>query len=313
VSTSTAATPSRRTTSSARPTQPARRTLRHRLADRGIDRTLLLLLPALAFVIALFIYPFAYGLQLSFSPDEGGFWGSYHTFFSDPYMRSTIWKTLGLGLPAALVNVLASVPIAYLMRGKVRGKRTLTTLLVVPITLGTVLTAQGLIMYAGPAGWLNKLLTALHITDDPLPLVHNWTGVFLSLVITGFPFAFLLTLSYLSGIDPSLEKAAATLGAGPMQRFRRITMPLLAPGLAITFTLSFVLAFSVFPSAQLVGKPAGDTRVLSIAAYDAAFQKFDYSLGCAIAIVMAVVMLVVIGLVMVWRATLYRGSTGGKG
>ncbi|HET6165510.1 MAG TPA: hypothetical protein VFE07_01670, partial [Marmoricola sp.] len=196
MSTSTAATPSPRATAPARSTHPARRTLRHRLADRGVDRTLLLLLPALAFVIALFIYPFAYGLQLSFSPDHGGTWGSYHTFFSDPYMRSTIWKTLGLGLPAALVNVLASVPIAYLMRGKVRGKRTLTTLLVVPITLGTVLTAQGLIMYAGPAGWLNKLLTALHITDDPLPLVHNWTGVFLSLVITGFPFAFLLTLSY---------------------------------------------------------------------------------------------------------------------
>ena len=52
-----------------------------------------------------------------------------------------------------------------------------------------------------------------------------------SLVITGFPFAFLLVLSYLSGIDPTLERAAATLGAGWAQRFRRITLPLLAPGL----------------------------------------------------------------------------------
>jgi putative spermidine/putrescine transport system permease protein len=313
VSVSTTATPAPGSVRPAQRAEGGRRTVRHRLADRGVDRTLLLLVPALAFVIALFIYPFAYGLQLSFSPAEGDALQSYRTFFTDPYMRDTIWKTLGLGLPAALLNVLASVPIAYLMRGKVRGKRTITTLLVVPITLGTVLTAQGLIMYAGPAGWLNKVFTALHITDQPLPLVHNWTGVFLSLVITGFPFAFLLTLSYLSGIDPSLESAAATLGAGPMQRFRRITLPLLAPGLAITFTLSFVLAFSVFPSAQLVGKPTGETRVLSIAAYDAAFQKFDYSLGCAIAIIMAVVMLIVIGLVMVWRATLYRGSTGGKG
>ncbi len=53
-----------------------------------------------------------------------------------------------------------------------------------------------------------------------------------SLIITGFPFAFLLTLSYLSGIDPTLEQAAATLGASKRQRFRTITMPLLAPGLA---------------------------------------------------------------------------------
>lgn len=291
-----------------------RRTFRHRLADRGVDRTLWLVLPAAAFVVVLFIYPFIYGLQLSFDPAQGGGpFANYQKFFSDPYLRDTIWKTLRLGLPAALFNVLASVPVAYAMRGRVRGKRTITTMLVVPITLGTVLTAQGLIMYAGPRGWLNKVLTGLHIVDSPVTLVHNWIGVFLSLVITGFPFAFLLTLSYLSGIDPALEKAAATLGAGPWQRFRQITLPLLAPGLAITFTLSFVLAFSVFPSAQMVGKPSGSTRVISIAAYDAAFQQFDYSMGSTIAMIMAVIMLIVIGLVMVWRATLYRGSTGGKG
>ena len=45
-------------------------------------------------------------------------------------------------------------------------------------------------------------------------LLHNYWGVFLSLVITGFPFTFLLTLSYVTGIDPALEQAAATLGAG---------------------------------------------------------------------------------------------------
>lgn len=287
---------------------------RHRLADRGIDRSLWLLLPGVVFVIALFLYPFLYGLQLSFQPAQGGgALANYQKFFTDPYLRNTIWTTLGLGLSAALFNVLASIPIAYLMRGKVRGKRMLTTILVVPITLGTVLTAQGLIMYAGPKGWLNKVLMGAGIIDSPLTLIHNWIGVFLSLVITGFPFAFLLTLSYISGIDPSLDKAAATLGAGPMQRFRWVTMPLLAPGLAITFTLAFVLAFSVFPSANLVGDPAGSTRVISIAAYDAAFRHFDYAMGCTISIIMAVIMLIVIGLVMVWRATLYRGSTGGKG
>lgn len=288
--------------------------LRHRLAERGVDRTLWLLLPAVVFVVALFIYPFLYGLQLSFQPMKGGgALANYKEFFGDAYLRRTIWTTLGLGLPAAVLNVAVSVPIAYVMRGKVRGKRTLTTLLVVPITLGTVLTAQGIIMYAGPKGWLNQALMGLSIIDHPLTLIHNWTGVFLSLIITGFPFAFLLTLSYLSGIDPSLDRAAATLGAGPWQRFRTITLPLLAPGLMITFMLSFVLAFSVFPSAQLVGDPAGSTRVISIAAYEAAFQKFDYSMGSTIAMIMAVVMLIVIGVVMAWRTTFYRGATGGKG
>jgi putative spermidine/putrescine transport system permease protein len=148
---------------------------------------------------------------------------------------------------------------------------------------------------------------------DSLPLLHNYWGVFLSLVITGFPFAFLLISAYLSGIDPVLEKAASTLGAGGWQRFRHVTFPLLAPGVAITFCLSFVLAFSVFPSAQLVGNPAGSTHVISIAAYHAALEQYDYPLGSAIAMVMAAVMLVIIGIVLLWRNTLYKGASGGKG
>ncbi len=297
--------------------------LRHRLADRGIDRVLLLLVPGVIFLGLLFVYPFLYGLQLSFAPQINGgqalannYQGplaNYAYFFGDSYQRDTIWTTLVIGLPAALVNVLASVPIAYRMRGKFRFKRTLTTLLVVPIALGTVLTADGLIQYLGPAGWLNKVLVDFHIINEPLTLVHNYWGVFFSLVITGFPFAFLLVLSYLSGIDPNLERAASVMGAGWWERFRRITLPLLVPGLAITFCMSFVLAFSVFPSANLVGDPSGTTRVISIAAYHAAFEQFDYSLGSAISMIMGAVMLLIIAIVLGWRSTMFRGPAGGKG
>jgi putative spermidine/putrescine transport system permease protein len=286
---------------------------RHRWAERGVDKQLLLLAPAVLFVVLLFLYPFLYGLQLSFAPEEGGPLASYRAFFSDPYQRGTIGITLALSLPAALLNVLASVPIAYRMRGRFRGKRLLTIVLVVPITLGTVLTAQGLLNFLGPAGWFNRALAGLGLVDEPVRLVQNYWGVFFSLVITGFPFAFLLIQSYLSGIDPSLERAAATLGADWKQRFRHITLPLLAPGLATTFCLAFVLAFSVFPSAILVGNPAGETRVLAIAAYQAAYEQYDYSLASAIAMVMGAVELVVIAVVLLWRSRLYTGSTGGKG
>jgi putative spermidine/putrescine transport system permease protein len=290
-----------------------RASLRHRLAERGVDGRLLLLLPAVLFTVLLFLYPFLYGLGLSFRPDRGGWLDSYRQFFSDAYQRGTIWKTLRLSLPAALVNVLASVPIAYGMRGRFRGRRLVTILLVVPITLGTVLTAEGLLNYLGPTGWFNRILLRLHLVDHPVTLVNNYWGVLFSLIVTGFPFAFLLVLSYLSGIDPSLDSAAATLGAGRWQRFRSVTLPLLAPGLATTFCLTFVLAFGVFPSAVLVGNPAGSTRVMSIAAYQAAYENNQTSLGLAISMVMAVVELVVIGAVLLWRSTLYTGSTAGKG
>jgi putative spermidine/putrescine transport system permease protein len=287
--------------------------LRHRLAERGLDRQLWLLAPAALFVLVLFVYPFLYGLGLSFQPEQGGPLAAYKAFFADPYERNTIFTTLRLALPAAVLNVAASVPIAYRMRGRFRGKRLLTTVLVIPITLGTVLTAEGLLNFLGPTGWFNRVLLDVHLVDQPVRLTNNSWGVFFSLVITGFPFAFLLVLSYLSGIDPSLERAAATLGAGWWQRFWRITLPLLMPGLATTFCLTFVLAFSVFPSAVLVGDPAGTTRVISIAAWHAAYEKYDYPMGSAIAVVMGVIELVVIAIVLGLRSLFYTGSTGGKG
>jgi putative spermidine/putrescine transport system permease protein len=294
--------------------QPAERlSRRQRLAARGIDSTTLLIAPALVLMVLFFLYPFAYGLVLSVQPKAGTWAANYVAFFADPYLYNTIAATLRLAIPVTVLSLALAVPIAFRVR-LMRRQRLLTTALVIPLTLGTVLVAEGLLNYLGPQGWFNRTLLALHLVDRPVRLIHNYWGVFASLMITGFPFTFLLTLSYLSGIDPALEQAAATLGAGPRRRFLHVFLPLLAPGLAINFCLSFVQSFSVFPSAVLLGAPAGETRVIAIAAYQAAFERFDYSMGSAIAIIMAVVQLVVVALVLGLRQVFYRGATsGGKG
>jgi putative spermidine/putrescine transport system permease protein len=294
--------------------------LSHRLAERGIDSRLWLLVPAVVFIVALFVYPFAYGIGLTFQPIErtvtqwgGGVFANYVAFFKDLFTFESVWLTMRLALPAALFNVIVSIPLAFKLRGKFRGKRFLSTLLVLPITLGTVLTAQGLLIFAGRQGWLNRFLMDAHIIDQPLQLVNNYLGVLFSLVISGFPFAYLLISSYLSGIDPSIEAAAKTLGAGWVQRFRRVTLPLLAPGIATTFILTFVLAFSLFPSARLVGDASDETRVLALMAYRAFAEQLDYSMASTIAILMGGIELLVVAVVFLGRSFLYRGSTGGKG
>jgi len=284
--------------------------LQQRLAARGIDGLTLLVLPAVFFLLALFIYPFLYGLFLSFNPKTGTTFANYSKFFSDSFLYGTIATTLWLAVPVTLLTLVFAVPIAFRVR-LMKHQRLLTTLLVIPITLGTVLVAEGLLNYLGPQGWFNRTLMTLGLISTPVKLIHNYWGVVLSLVITGFPFTFLLTLSYLSGIDPALERAAATLGAGPWERFKTIMFPLLLPGLAITFCLSFVQAFSVFPSAVLLGAPAGPTRVISIAAYQAAFEEYDYSMASAIAMIMGVVQLSIVVAVLSARGLLYRGPAGG--
>ena len=287
--------------------------LRRHLRERGLDGVTLLVLPAIACILGLFVYPFLYGLVLSFHPKSGGWLANYTKFFSEPFLYTTIGITLWIAIPATLLNVVLSVPVALRVR-KMHSQRLLTTILVIPITLGTVMVAEGLLTYLGPRGWLNRTLEFFALIDSPMQLTHNYWGVMLSLVITGFPFTFLLTLSYVTGIDPSLEQAGAMLGARARERFFRILLPLLAPGLAITLALAFVQAFTVFPSAILLGEPAGATRVISIVAYQAAFEQYDYSLASAIAMLMAGVQVVIIVALLAARSLVFRGpASTGKG
>lgn len=284
--------------------------LRTRLAARGLDATTLLVLPALLAIVGLFVYPFLYGLVLSFQPKAGEWSANYARFLSDPFLYDTVWTTLRLAVPVTILNLVLAVPIAMRVR-LMRRQRLLTTILVLPVTLGTVLVAQGLINYLGPQGWFNRGLIWAGLLSGPVKLTNNYWGVFASLLITGFPFTFLLTLSYVTGIDPALEQAGAVHGAPARRRFAQIIMPLILPGLAITFCLSFVQAFSVFPSAVLLGAPAGPTRVISIAAYQAAFEEYDYSLASAIAMIMGLVQLAIVAAVLGVRGLLYRGPVGG--
>lgn len=302
----------------ARPAASRRASLRHRLAEHGVDRTMLLVVPALVVLALLFVYPFVYGVELSLQPTHGGgALAEYRDFFTDAYQRGSMVNSLELGLPSALISVLAAVPVAYRMRGRMRGKRALTILLLLPITFGSVLMAQGLLTFLGPSGWVNQVLTGIGIVEDPVRFTYSYWGVLIAEVLGCFPFAFLLILGYVSGIDPILERAAATLGADAKARFRYVMVPLLAPGLAMTFCLAFVLAFSVFPSAVLIGQPAGSTHVITVAAYRAAFEKFDYAQASAIAMIMAVVELLVVAFVLTLRGRLVQHppapATGGKG
>src|SRR5690348_2241729 len=232
------------------------------------------LAPSLLYVFAMFIYPFLYGIYASLQPLKGEAWSfkNYVAFFSDPYQYVTIKTTFALALPNTITVVLIALFLAYGMRRGIWMERTITTILVLPISLGVIFLSEGILGFYGTNGWLNQMLLGADIIKEPLELTHNFIGVILSLFMQNFPFCFSMLLGYISGIDPSLENSARMLGAGPWTIFRRVMLPLIAPGLAIAFALVFVMSFAVFPSAVMVGQPAGSTRSISIAAYQQAFE-----------------------------------------
>jgi putative spermidine/putrescine transport system permease protein len=276
---------------------------------------ILFLLPSLFYVIVMFVYPFLYGIYASLQPLSGEAWSfkNYIAFFSDPYQYATIKTTFALAIPNSILVVLVALFLAYGMRRGIWMERTITTILVLPISLGVIFLSEGILGFYGTNGWLNQMLIGADIIKEPLELTHNFIGVILSLFMQQFPFCFLMLLGYISGIDPSLESSARMLGAGPWTVFRRVMLPLIAPGLVIAFALVFVMSFAVFPSAVMVGQPAGSTRSISIAAYQQAFEQYDMSYASAIAVIMGLCQLLALVAIVIIRRRITIATTMGVG
>jgi putative spermidine/putrescine transport system permease protein len=209
------------------PAHLPRQPLRHRLAERGIDYSLLLLAPAVLVITGLFLYPFIYGISISFQPENGGAFANYKNFFTDSYQVGSIIKTLRLALPVAVASVGLAAPLAYQCRRDFRGRKVITLVVMLPITFGSILIAQGMPRVFSPYGWANLLLKEIGLPQ--VSLLFNYWGTFIAAVLTTLPLAFLMMMGFFGGIDRSIEHAAATLGAGRAARFWRIILPLAAP------------------------------------------------------------------------------------
>jgi putative spermidine/putrescine transport system permease protein len=273
------------------------------------------LLPSLLYILVMFVYPFLYGIYLSVHPlkMDGFSLANYIAFFTDEYQYKTVGITFKLAVPNTLVVVAISLLFAYNMRRGIAFERTITTILVLPISLGVILLGQGILGFYGGKGWFNQMLLSVGLLEEPLVLTHNFIGVMMALFMQQFPFCFLMLLGYISGIDPSIENSARTLGANPWTVFRRIMLPLIAPGVAIAFALVFVMSFATFPSAIILGQPTGATRTIAIAAYAQAFEMFDMPYASAIAVIMGLCQLGALLVIILIRRQMVTAATMGVG
>ncbi len=283
-------------------------------------------LPAFAVVLLLFVYPYLYGLVVSL---HGGYVGegpwtltNYTRLLTDKSLGfpTIVANTFAVSVPTTLVSVIVSIPLAHYMRHGIKFERLITILLILPITLGTVMVSQALLTFLNPrVGWIFRILSLVGgwfgLKVGPFYILHTRLAVDIALFILGFPFVFLLVLGYMSAINPDLERASRMLGANGWQTFWRVNLPLSLPGIAVAFALNFVANFGVFPTAVVVGDPAGSTNVLAYAAYYQAFSNYNLPLGTSIAVVMGFIQLVIIGIVLWLQGRVAHGAaiSGGKG
>ncbi len=177
-------------------------------------------------------------------------------------------EVLGLSLKVALWGLVVSLPIAVavafvLARKDFPGKILFDAAVNLPLVLPPVVVGYALLVLFGTQGPIGKLLEPLGIV-----LIFRWTGAALAAAIMGFPLMVRAIRLAIEAVDPRLESAARTLGAGRMRVFFTITLPLGASGVITGALLAFARALGEFGATiTFVSNIPGETRTVPLEIY----------------------------------------------
>jgi len=201
------------------------------------------LVVALVAVLGVFlIWPIVLTVRGGFVGPDGGFsLEALRLVFVDPASRSGLINSALIASATTTLSLLLALPLAVLAaRYDFFGKRLLSALVLVPLVLPPFVGAIGMKHILGRFGTVNTLLGT---EWDILGQGRFW-GVVIVEALHLYPIIYLNSLSALANLDPTLDEAARNLGASRWVRFRRITLPLIRPGLFAGCTIVFIWSFT---------------------------------------------------------------------
>jgi putative spermidine/putrescine transport system permease protein len=262
-----------------------------------------LLAPLTLLLAAAFLAPVVMMVPTSlreYAPGVGivsGSWTfeNYTRILADDYYREVIWRTLGLGLVVTALCLALGYPLAYyIARGRSHWRIALILLVVFPMMLNLVVRSFGWIALLANRGLVNNLLLDLGLIGAPIKLMFNFTGLVIGLTHIFLPFMVLMLVAALQNVPRDVEAAAATLGAGRLDVFASVTLPLTAPGILAGSILVFVLTVSALVTPRMLGGPT--YKVMATLIYDEYMQLLDWPSGSALAFALTFIALTVIWL-----------------
>lgn len=163
----------------------------------------------------------------------------YEQVFADPKWRLAVQNSFLIGVPATLVaTVLGTLAAVGLALADFRAKPAVTALLLSPLVVPIVIVAVGLYFFFAPLG-----------------LTQSYTGLILAHAVLGAPFVVVTVSAALAGFDRNLARAGASLGAPPTLVFRRIMLPLIAPGVASGALFAFATSFDEVVTVMMLAAP----------------------------------------------------------
>jgi spermidine/putrescine transport system permease protein len=219
--------------------------------------------PALAWTALFFVLPFAAMAVVSLTDHGGGGFtlGNYAQFFANPsYFRAMV-NSLEVTAIVTIVSVVLAYPFAWILaeRVPVRWQRLALLVAVLPFWTSYVVRSYSWLLVLSERGLVNSALVGSGLFAEPLHLANTRTAT-----VIGFThfFVMLLTLTIfanLKQLSPSYRKAAADLGANPLQIFLFVVLPLTLPGIMVGAFLTFVLAIGDYVTPQILG---GNNEIL---------------------------------------------------
>jgi spermidine/putrescine transport system permease protein len=219
--------------------------------------------PALAWTLLFFVLPLLVMAAVSLTAHIGGglTTGNYTQFFANPAYFQAMVNSLEVTALVTVISVLLAYPFAWILAEVVppRWQRLALLLAVLPFWTSYVVRSYSWLLVLAEKGVVNNALLGLGLISEPLQLANTRIAT-----VTGFVhfFVMLLTLTIfanLKQLSPSYRKAAADLGAGPVQTFLYVILPLTLPGIMVGAFLTFVLAIGDYITPQILG---GNTEIL---------------------------------------------------
>jgi molybdate transport system permease protein len=178
------------------------------------------------------------------------------------------WRALGLSLGVSAVSVLCSLPLGLAL-GWVLARRTfplkalVETLLNLPLVLPPVVTGYLLLVVLGRRGWVGAFLHDLL----GVQIAFTWMAAALAGAVMGFPLLVRSVRIAFQGIDPRLYQAARSLGAGPLDAFLTVSLPLARHGVLAGVVLAFARGLGEFGATLLFAGSAPGRRTLAVQIY----------------------------------------------
>lgn len=243
---------------------------------RKVDVWLWIVLPTTLVFCLIFAAPIVDLTALSFhamtGPAQVGATltlANYRAFVTDPFYLQMLLRTCWLGALVTLGCIAIGYPVAYyLARTSSRWRGMALFLVISPLLVSAIVRNIGWFPLLSESGLVNWALLKLGVIGAPLPLINNFTGVVIGLIHALLPFMILTLTVVIQRIDADLEEAAANLGAGPLETFWRVLLPLSLPGVVSGSLLVFTMAISAYTTPAILG----GNRVLVMATYIA--QQF---------------------------------------